>query len=439
MNNSKKFAKYFIGSFLIAAIIIFFVWVFYLRFIKYTNDAYVHGNQVYITPIHEGFVTSILTDDTFLVKKGQLIVTLDETDWKIALQKAEEELAQTVRQVCELFHQVFAYKAEINLKTAELIRDAQDYLHRYRVFKEQGVSIEDFEHAIAALRAQHSSLEMSGALYYKTLSAVQNTSIRNHPLVIAAADKVRDAWVNLVRCNLYSPVEGICAQRTIQVGMRVNAGDIMMSVIPLDQIWINANYKETQLKYMRIGQKADITADLWGINHVFHGRIVGLPGGAGNAFSLLPPQNLSGNWIKIVQRLPVRVALDPDEVRKRPLRLGLTCRSVVDVRDHGGEMVPKTTIGSPNYITDVFVDEQQGDEELIEAIISANLDPQLEDFSERNLLLPKVTIDLPPILKEAFEQDNELKDEVANSSDEQETASQDSPQMRVPYDRNQQN
>lgn len=386
-------------------------WFLYFRYIEYTDDAYVQGNQVYITPLHPGFVTSIHTDDSFLVKEGQLLITLDSTDAQIALEQASKRLAQTVRQVCELFHQVFVYRAEIDLKMAELIRDAQDYLHRQKVFKEQGVSLEDFEHAIALVKAQYASLEMVCALYHKTLALVQNTSIDQHPLVLAASDAVRDAWVRLYRCNIYSPVEGLVAQRTIQVGMWVPAGQPLMSVIPLDQIWVNANYKETQLKRMRLGQKVDITADLWGDETIFHGVIEGLPGGAGNAFSLLPPQNLSGNWIKIVQRLPVRVALNKNEIKERPLRLGLSCRAVVDTRQGGSKMVPTTTNG-PLYSTAIFQIEEEGDEPFIRSIISDNLDPGLLEYTKAPLAMPAVEISLPPILQEALEQDAFLQNKI---------------------------
>lgn len=412
MSRNKKLAIYFWGSCAVVGLIVLFVWLFYLRHIEYTDDAYVHGNQIYITPLHPGFVTSIHTDDSFLVKQGQLLVTLNETDAKIAFEHAKEQLAQTVRQVCEMFHQVFVYRKEIDLKKALLIRDGQDFLHRHGVFQQQGVSLEDYEHAIAALKAQYASLEMTGALYYKTLSAVQNTSIRTHPLIIAAADRVRDAWVRLYRCKIYAPVEGLVAQRTIQVGMWVPEGQPLMSVIPLDQIWVNANYKETQIKHMRLGQKVNIRVDLWGLRQVFHGTIVGLPGGAGNVFSLLPPQNLSGNWIKIVQRLPVRVALDAEEIKKHPLRLGLTCRAVVDISERSGEIVPTTTAGSPLYQTPIFCAEERGDEACIESIIAANLDPLLSEYTDQSIEIAQITMDLPELLEEAFTEDALLQDEI---------------------------
>ena len=344
-------------------------------------------------------------------------MSLDETDARIALEYAEENLAQTVRQVCALFHQVFVYQKEIDLKLAQLIRDGQDYLHRRAVFRDQGVSLEDYEHAIAALRAQYASLEMTGALYYKSLSAIQNTSIRSHPLVIAAADAVRNAWVSLYRCKIYSPIEGLVAQRTIQVGMWVPEGQPLMSVLPLDQIWVNANYKETQLKHMRLGQKVSIRVDLWGPEVVFQGTIVGLPGGAGNIFSLLPPQNLSGNWIKIVQRLPVRVALNPQEIERHPLRLGLSCTAIVDISDRSGLMVPTTTAGSPLYATAIFEREERGDGKRIESIIAANLDPLLSDYARESIELGEIGLDFPGILEEAFIEDAILREEIAEEQD----------------------
>jgi membrane fusion protein (multidrug efflux system) len=363
------------------------LWFFYLRFIAYTDDAYVEGNQVYITPLKSGFITAIHSDDTYLVKKGQVLVDLDKTDATIALNQAKENLAQVVREVCQMFHQVFVYEADIEVKKAEYIKSAQDFEHRRDVIEEGGVSVEDFEHAIAALSSSYYSLQLTEFLYEKALSLVQGTSIKAHPLILEAADRVREAWVQLYRCRIYSPVEGLVAQRKIQVGMWTNAGQLLMSVIPLDQIWVNANYKETQLKHMRIGQPVKITSDLYGDEVVFHGTIAGLPGAAGNAFSLLPPQNLTGNWIKIVQRLPVRVSLDPAEIKRYPLRIGLSMEAIVDLRNRQGLLVPETTEGSPKYETSIFTVEEQGDEELICGIIAHNLDPTLSPFADNPLLI----------------------------------------------------
>lgn len=383
----KKAALAFLVICIALAAIFFFVWLFFLRYIEYTDDAYVEGNQVYITPLRPGFVTAIHSDDTYLVKKGQLLIDLDKTDAEIALSQSKENLARVVRDVCQMFHQVFAYRAEIEMRKAEYIKTAQDYEHRKDVISQGGVSLEDFEHSIAYLSASYYALQMTEILYEKALSLVQGTSIKSHPYVLEASDRVREAWVQLYRCQIYSPVEGLVAQRKIQVGMWVDSGKPLMSVIPLDQIWVNANYKETQLKKMRIGQKVRITSDLYGSDTVFHGTIAGLPGAAGNAFSLLPPQNLSGNWIKIVQRVPVRVSLDPQELERHPLRIGLSMEAIVDVRDVQGPLVPTTNEGSPTYETPIYDEEERGDEKAIVRIVEENLDPSLSDFADAPIII----------------------------------------------------
>jgi membrane fusion protein (multidrug efflux system) len=388
LEKRKKLAFFYWSLCALVLIAAFIFWALYWRYREYTDDAYVEGNQVFITPLHSGFVQTIHTDDTFLVKEGQLLIELDETDAAIALDRAAENLANAVREVCQLFHQTFAYEADIGIKKAEFIKAAQDYEHRSGVLAVGGVSLEDFEHAVAALSSSFFSLKWTEALYEEALSMIQGTNIRTHPLVLFAADQLRDAWVQLYRCKIYSPVEGLAAQRTIQVGMWAKAGQPLLSVIPLDQIWVNANFKETQLKSMRIGQEVKITSDLYGRDVVFHGKIVGLPGGAGNAFSLLPPQNLSGNWIKIVQRLPVRVALDPEEIKEHPLRIGLSMEATVNLRDQEGCLVPTSTAGSPTYSTSIFEKEERGDLELAEIIIQENLDPLLSPYAD-TLFYPK--------------------------------------------------
>jgi membrane fusion protein, multidrug efflux system len=380
-------------------------WLLFWKGIAWTDDAYVEGNQVYLTPLHSGFVTAIHTDDTFLVKENQVLVELDRTDALIAFDRARVELAQTVRTACKMFHEVFAYRSQIEATKAKFVRDAQDFEHRLRVLSAQAVSLEDYEHAVAALRKSFHELQKFRSLYEKALSLVQNTSIRSHPLVIGAADGFRDAWVYLRRCNLFSPTDGIAAQRAIQVGMWVKEGTPLMSVVPMDQIWINANFKETQMKRMRIGQRAKITVDLYGKEVVYHGKIVGLPAVAGNVTSLLPPQNLSGNWIKIVQRLPVRIELDPEELKTHPLRLGLSCEATVDLTAEG-TYLPATSKGSPNYSTGIYRDEEAGDKACIDEIISANLDPNLLKYSLEPLILPQIHMTIPSLIQEALTQNS---------------------------------
>ncbi len=376
----KRLTLLYWGIVVFLGVVGFVYWLVFWKYRAYTDDAYVEGNQVMLTPLRPGFVTSILTDDTYLVEKGQLLVELDETDAKIAFEKAQEDLANAVREICQNFHEVFALQAEVKAKKAEFVKTAQDYEHRMWVIREGGVSVEDLEHAEAALKSSFFQLQMAEILWEKAYALVQGTTLISHPKILVAVSQVRQAWVELYRCKIYSPVKGIVAQRSIQVGMWVPSGHPLMAIIPLDQIWVNANYKETQMRHMKIGQPVKITSDLYGDSVVFHGKIAGLPGGAGNAFSILPPQNLSGNWIKIVQRLPVRVELLQEELERHPLRLGLSMEAVVDL-NQPGPLVPKSPEGSPAYLTDIFTKEEFGDLSWIDEIIKTNLDPALQEFS----------------------------------------------------------
>jgi len=371
-----KWRWYFGGSVLGILFIGFFVWLFWFRWIAYTDDAYVQGNQIWITPLHDGIVTRIHTDDTFLVREGEIIAELDPTDALIAVRSAEDNLGKVIREVCQIFHRTFALQSEIEVRFADLILAKQDWDHRIDVIEEGGVSLENLQHAEAQLKSSFFSLKATESLFLRERALIEAASIRSNPLVQKAKDDLEDAVVRLYRCTVYAPNTGLIAQRRAQVGMYMKAGDPMMSVIPLDQIWVNANYKETQMKKMRIGQTVNLHADLYGLGITFHGTIVGLPGGAGNAFSILPPQNLSGNWIKIVQRLPVRVALIPEELEKHPLRIGLTMRATTHLR--GGELTPSPD--GPLYLTKILVPEESGVKERFETILKSNLDPLLQEF-----------------------------------------------------------
>ena len=384
VETKKMSKKGWLYAFLLVVFVVgvafFIYWYLILRGFRYTDDCYVEGNKVSITPLREGIVEGIYSDDSFLVDEGQLLIQINEDDSKIAFETAQDNLAAVVREVSGLYHDAFLNAANVQIAEAEYIKAMQDYEHRRWVVNEGGVSLEDFEHSTAALRASSSFLQGAEQNFLKARAMVQGTSLFTHPFVLQAADKLVDALIQLNRCRLYSPVKGLVAQRTVQVGSYVLKGEPLLSVIPLDQIWVNANYKETAMKDMRIGQQVRITSDLYGKDVVYNGRIVGLPGGAGNAFSLLPPQNLSGNWIKIVQRLPVRVKLDPEEFIKYPLRLGLSMHSRVDCRDTDLPFVPTLTDLSPTYSTDILSTEEQGADQLIEEIIWKNADQSLSSY-----------------------------------------------------------
>lgn len=356
------------------------VWFTSYKGIKRTTDAYVHGNKIVITPLIDGFVTAVYSEDTYLVEKGQLILQLDTTNSKLAYEDAKQKYANAIREVCSIYHQTFAYQAEIQVKEAEWIKADEYYKHRLEVVDQGAVSVEDLQAWEAEMEATFFSYLNAQNLYQKEVAKIVGKSIRNNPIVKAAEDEFSQAWVNLYRCKIFAPVRGLVAQRVAQVGMWIEAGTPLMSIIPLDQIWVNANYKETQMRHMKIGQKVEVRADMYGHDVVYRGRIVGIPGGAGDAFSILPPQNLSGNWIKIVQRLPVRVAIEPDDLIAHPLRLGMTMRARVDVRNQSGSYYQTPENVAPIYKTDIYRDEIENSKKCVNRIFLQNADPSLEQY-----------------------------------------------------------
>lgn len=358
-------------------------WFFYARFYQYTDDAYVDGNNVVVTPQVPGIVVSFSVMDADYVPKGRILVELDRTDAKIALDKAIADLGSAVRNVMQMIEQAKQYEAMVATRKAEFIKAAQDYEHRKNLVDEGGVSLEDFEHAAAALQANFADFIAAEHQYIAALAQVENTTLETHPLVDGAKNRVRDTFVAYQRCTIKAPVSGLVAQRTVQVGERVDKGQSLMSIVPLDQMWVNANFKEVQLSKMRVGQPAAVYSDIYGGHVKFEGKIAGLGGGTGSAFSVLPPQNATGNWIKIVQRIPVRIILDQNQIKQFPLRLGLSMEVTVDIHDTEKPFVPCVRPEGPLYITDVFANQEEGAEELIIEVIAANLSPTFfEDMSE---------------------------------------------------------
>jgi membrane fusion protein, multidrug efflux system len=327
------------------------------RFHEDTDDAYVNGNVVQITPQVTGTVVSVNADDTQTVKEGYPLVVLDGADARIALQQAEANLGQTVRQVRGLFVDDNQYQAQVALRQSDLSKAQDDLRRRMQVAQTGAVSQEEISHARDAVRAAQASLDAAQQQLASNRALTANTTIATHPNVMAAAAKVRDAYLAYARNTLPAPVTGYVAKRSVQVGQRVSPGTPLMAIVPLNAVWVDANFKEVQLKHMRIGQPVEMTADVYGSSVTYHGKVVGFSAGTGSAFSLLPAQNATGNWIKVVQRLPVRIALDPQELAKHPLRIGLSMNVDVNIKQDGGELgsAPNTV-----YSTDVF--EKYGDQ-----------------------------------------------------------------------------
>ncbi|MFM0625615.1 EmrA/EmrK family multidrug efflux transporter periplasmic adaptor subunit [Paraburkholderia xenovorans] len=358
---------------LIAAIAYGLYYFLVARFHEDTDDAYVNGNVVQITPQVTGTVVAVNADDTQTVKAGDPLVVLDPADARVALEQAEANLAQTVRQVRGLFADDNQYQAQVAQRQSDLSRAQDDLKRRMTVAQTGAVSQEEISHARDAVKSAQAAVDAAQQQLNSNRALTANTTIANHPNVQAAAAKVRDAYLNNARNNLPAPVTGYVAKRSVQVGQRVSPGTPLMAIVPLGGVWVDANFKEVQLKHMRIGQPVELTADVYGSSVVYHGKVVGFSAGTGSAFSLLPAQNATGNWIKVVQRLPVRIALDPKELEQHPLRIGLSMQADVSIKDDNGGQLGQ----APNTVYQTNVFEKYGDQADAEIarIISENAGP----------------------------------------------------------------
>lgn len=349
------------------------IWYFLIgRWYQATEDAYVDGNVVQITPQIPGTVVSIGADDNDFVKAGQVLVVLDAADAEVALEQAEAGLAQTVRRVRGLYSGAGAAQADVAARKAAFERAQADFDRRRDLAKTGAISSEELAHARDALTAARSALTAAQQQLEVSQALVDDTRVASHPDVRAAAAKLRAAWLDHDRTTLRAPVSGYVAERNVQVGQRVQPGAPLMAVVPLQQVWVTANFKETQLTRMRIGQPVTLTSDLYGRKVDFRGHVAGLGIGTGSAFALLPAQNATGNWIKIVQRLPVRIALDPKELEEHPLRIGLSMSVDVDLHDSSGPMLSTQPPEHPLFSTDVYAHDGAAVDALIAKIIAAN-------------------------------------------------------------------
>jgi len=343
----------------------------YARYHETTDDAYVSGNLVQLTPQVTGTVIAVNADDTQIVKAGDPVVTLDNADARIALGNAEAALGQTVRQVSSLYVNNDFYAANVAQKQSDLARAQDDLRRRQAVAGTGAVSAEDIAHARDAVNTAQAALDAARQQAEANRALTDHTTIAQHPNVQAAASKVRDAYLSYARNTLPAPVTGYVAKRSVQVGQRVSPGTPLMAVVPLDGVWVDANYKESQLRNMRIGQPVTLTADVYGGKVEYHGRVVGFSAGTGSAFATLPAQNATGNWIKVVQRLPARIQLDQKELEAHPLRIGLSMDVDVDTRDNAGPQLGAAT--NTTYRTDVFAQYGAQADAEIDRIIAQNM------------------------------------------------------------------
>ena len=358
--------------FAVVAIIATGYWYFYARYYQGTDDAYVAGDLVTVMPQVSGTVISINADETDLVRAGQELVRLDDTDATIALREAEAQLARTVRQV----HTVFANRDELAAVVAQRRGDlnkAQSDLDRRKDLVASGaVSSEELAHVRETLNTSRDALTAAEQSLAASVALVGQTDVANNPDVQAAATQVQRAYLAVRRTKILAPVSGYVAKRGVQLGERIAPGAALLSIVPLDRMRVDANFKEVQLTDMRIGQKVEVTADAYGGRVKFNGTIEGLGMGTGSAFSLLPAQNATGNWIKVVQRVPVRIALDPRQLEEHPLRIGLSTRVEVDVRSSVGEQLATAPRQKPVLATSAYEIDQHGIDDRIAEIIAEN-------------------------------------------------------------------
>jgi membrane fusion protein (multidrug efflux system) len=347
-------------------------WALIGRFEESTDDAYVAGNTVPLTARVIGTVTAIRADNTQRVQEGQPLVLLDETDARIALEQAEARLAQAVRQVQGLYQTEAQQEANVSLQGARLAQSRSDYRRDRDLIHRNFVSTQDYQHSGTQVDVDRAGLEVAEHQLAATRAAVANTALADHPEVRLAAASLRDAYVALQRTTLRAPVAGYVDKRSVQVGERVSPGTPLLAIVPLNQIWVDANFKESQLRNVRTGQPVSLTSDLYGGSVVYHGRVIGLGAGTGSAFAVLPPQNATGNWIKVVQRVPVRIGLDPEKIAEYPLRIGLSMEAVIDTHDRSGAVLQADPQPHDVYVTHVYQDEARGAGALVSRIIHQN-------------------------------------------------------------------
>ncbi|OVZ87005.1 multidrug export protein EmrA [Yersinia frederiksenii] len=368
--------------FSILAVVLFIVftfayayWSMVLQDTISTDDAYVVGNANPISAQVSGSVIVVNNKDTSFVRQGNILVSLDKTDATIALNKAKNNLENIVRETNKLYLQDKQYNAEVASARIQYQQSLEDYQRRLPLAKNGVISKETLEHAKDTLVSNKAGLNAAILAYNANKALVMDTPLNRQPQVMQAADAAKEAWLALQRTDIRSPVTGYISQRSVQVGQTISPGQSLMAVVPAHQMWVNANFKETQLTNIRIGQPVNIISDLYGENIVFHGHIVGIKMGTGNAFSLLPAQNATGNWIKVVQRVPVDVSLDPKELQQHPLRIGLSMTATINTKNEDiGDMpvLASAVTVMPAYVSKALVIDTSPIEKEIKTIISRN-------------------------------------------------------------------
>lgn len=368
----KKGLSIFILLLLLIAIGSAAYWFFFIKGFEETEDAYVSGNQVMVSSQVAGNISKINVDNMDPVQAGDVLLELDDTNAKLSFEQAKSNLANAVRQISQLNYTVKQLKSAVRANEITLAQAQGNLNRRVQLVKDGAIDKESFQHAKEAVELAKANLTTSQNQLEANQALLLDGPLSEQPQIQSAISNLKQAWLNLERTKIRSPIKGYVARRNAQVGQAVSVGGALMAVVTTDQMWLDANFKETQLTHMRIGQPVEIHFDLYGKDKTFNGKVVGIEMGTGSAFSLLPTQNATGNWIKVVQRVPVRIQLDPQQLIENPLRIGLSATVKVNVSDSQGETLrdqaPTTTL----YSTNVLQYDESAVNNLIESIIHDN-------------------------------------------------------------------
>lgn len=347
-------------------------WALVLSHQESTDDAYVSGHMVQITPEVAGTVVKVGSDDTDRVEAGQTLVALDANDAKLAFDRARNDFIQAVRETRQLMTNTQQLAALTAQRDAELTRAQADLKRREQLAGSEAMSAEELGHARDAVATAKAALDAAKEQQKATAALVGQDTLAHHPNVQRAATRLKDAWLALKRTEVKSPLAGYVARRNVQVGQRIAVGSPLMAVIPLQNLWIDANFKEVQLSNIRIGQPVELKSDLYGSKVIYHGKVLGLSAGTGSAFSLLPAQNATGNWIKVVQRVPVRISLDAKELKQHPLRVGLSVEATVDISKQDGPTLAESPRQAPVQETRALTPDLTEADALVNQLLAAN-------------------------------------------------------------------
>ena len=368
----KKGLSIFILLLLLIAIGSAAYWYFFIKGFEETEDAYVSGNQVMVSAQVAGNISKINVDNMDPVQAGDVLLELDDTNAKLSFEQAKSNLANAVRQVSQLNYTVKQLKSAVRANEITLAQAQGNLNRRVQLVKDGAIDKESFQHAKEAVELAKANLTTSQNQLGANQALLLDGPLSEQPQIQSAVSNLKQAWLNLERTKIRSPIKGYVARRNAQVGQAVSVGGALMAVVTTEQMWLDANFKETQLTHMRIGQPVEIHFDLYGKDKTFNGKVVGIEMGTGSAFSLLPTQNATGNWIKVVQRVPVRIQLDPQQLAENPLRIGLSATVKVNVTDSQGETLRDQAPATTLYSTNVLQYDESAVNNLIESIIRDN-------------------------------------------------------------------